>query len=377
MKREAYKQASLEQESDNALGDTGERDSYSDVGALEGSENGHEDSDREMLSEKGRKMANARWNRTDDGSGIPREEFTGTLELGEFSIPCAVLSNGMRVLSERGVTKALGGRRGGSHWERAKSFSETGYRPVFLSADNLVQYTPQSLKVALSQPVEYRAKNGKMGNGVQAILLPEICEVLLEARRRGRLAPTQEHIANAAEILMSGLARVGIIALVDEATGYQEVRERDELRRILEAYVSKELLPWALRFPPEFYQELFRLRGWEWNPISNKRPKRVGMDTCDIIYDRLPPGVLEELRKENPEIRPGYRRYQHHRLLTGNIGNPHLERLVAVATALMKLSKTWVGFKRKLDATHPKPSIQTDLSQIDSSFRDDSEDESE
>jgi hypothetical protein len=51
----------------------------------------------------------------------------------------------------------------------------------------------------------------------------------------------QEHIAKQAEILVRGFAGVGIIALVDEATGYQQDRARDALSRILEAFIAKEL----------------------------------------------------------------------------------------------------------------------------------------
>ena len=86
----------------------------------------------------------------------------------------------------------------------------------------------------------------------------------------------QEHIGASADILMRGLAHVGIIALVDEATGYQVVREREELHHILEAYINQELLPWSKTFPDGYYQELFRLRGWEYSPPSVKRPQMVG-----------------------------------------------------------------------------------------------------
>mgnify|MGYP003561277120 CR=1 FL=1 len=52
---------------------------------------------------------------------------------------------------------------------------------------------------------------------------------------------------------MRAFARVGITALVDEATGYQYERENDELQKILKAYISEELLPWQKRFPDIFY----------------------------------------------------------------------------------------------------------------------------
>jgi hypothetical protein len=39
--------------------------------------------------------------------------------------------------------------------------------------------------------------------------------------------------------LLRGFARVGIIALVDEATGFQRDRTKDALSKILEAYIAK------------------------------------------------------------------------------------------------------------------------------------------
>ena len=298
-----------------------------------------------------------RWGITENLDEIPTEEFSrDPLVIGNHVLPCAVLSNRMRVLSQRGVTGALGGKRGGSHWRRAKTFGEDEYLPVFLSAANLSAYISPELRVALSKPVIYRPKRGgALGYGIPAELLPGVCEVYLKARKADRLTDAQKPIADAAEALISGLAKVGIIALVDEATGYQEVRERTELQRILAAYITDDLLPWTRRFPSEFYKELFRLRGWQWNPMSVKRPKRVGKDTVYIVYDRLPRGVLEELREKNPEVRPGYRKWRHHQFLTEDIGNPHLERTVAAATAVMRLSNTWAGFKRRLEVALPMP----------------------
>ena len=97
--------------------------------------------------------------------------------------------------------------------------------------------------------------------GYEATILADICDAVLEARKQGKLTKRYERIAAQCEILVRGFARVGIIALVDEATGYQADRARDGLAKILEAFVAKELRKWVKTFPAEFYQELFRLRG--------------------------------------------------------------------------------------------------------------------
>src|SRR3990172_6575853 len=75
----------------------------------------------ERRSEIARNAAKSRWSEETDEPSMPHAEFDGDLEIGDLKIPAAVLDNGMRVLSERGVTQALGGKRGGSHWKRQKA----------------------------------------------------------------------------------------------------------------------------------------------------------------------------------------------------------------------------------------------------------------
>jgi hypothetical protein len=177
------------------------------------------------------------------------------------------------------------------------------------------------------------------------------------------LQKQQYHIAARCEILVRGFARVGIIALVDEATGYQADRDLEELHKILEAYISKELLPWTKRFPPEFYQEMFRLRKWRFSPF--KGPRLVGKLTKQIVYEKLPPGVLEQLQRKNPVVNNGRRKYKHHQFLTKNIGNPHLERHLVAVTTLMRASPNWnifeMLFKRAFPSHQKQAQIEMDL----------------
>ena len=150
------------------------------------------------------------------------------------------------------------------------------------------------------------------------------------------------------------MATVGIIALVDEATGYQRIREENALAKIFEAYIAKELQPWALTFPIEFYEQICRLRGWD-NIRSVKRPKIVGRMTNDIVYERLAPGVLGELREKNPVLPAGYRRDRHHQWLTSDLGHPQLREHLAGVIMLMRSSSSWHVFERNLDKACPKP----------------------
>ena len=166
---------------------------------------------------------------------------------------------------------------------------------------------------------------------------------MLEARQAGTLKTVeQRYVAKQCEILARAFAKVGIIALVDEVTGYQHHRARLALHEILEKFIAKELVKWAKTFPDEFYEQLFRLRGWSYVNLGGKppfkRPILVGKLTNDIVYDRLAPGVLDELKRKNPKDEKGHRKHKLFQWLTDDIGHPKLrEHLVAVIT-LMKAS---------------------------------------
>jgi len=163
---------------------------------------------------------------------------------------------------------------------------------------------------------------------------------------------------------MRGLAHVGIIALVDEATGYQAERARDDLNRILEAYISKELLPWTKRFPDEFFKCIYALHGWDYKEGGHKHPVHVGKLINELVYEPLPPGVLVELRKKNPNEK-GNRKYKHHQLLTADTGQPHLDKQIVSVTTLMRAARGDKGlFKELFRNAFPKKSPQLLLASI-------------
>lgn len=78
---------------------------------------------------------------------------------------------------------------------------------------------------------------------------------LFRCEKNIKLSARQRIIADQCEILIRGFARVGIVALVDEATGYQYERERFELEKILNAYISDEILKWQLTFTDDFIEK--------------------------------------------------------------------------------------------------------------------------
>ncbi|HEX7325375.1 MAG TPA: P63C domain-containing protein [Rhodanobacteraceae bacterium] len=294
------------------------------------------------------RAANARW-------GVPKATHQGALHIGNLTIDCAVLPDGRRVLSQRSLGRALGRGYGGNDWRIQQKAVEGGggKLPFFLAAKSLIPFISNDLMPLVNSPIQYRhSQGGGVAHGLEASVLPMICDVWLKARDAKALTRAQEAVAVRADMLMRGLAHVGIIALVDEATGYQDVRDRQALQAILDKFLAKELAAWAKRFPDEFYKEIFRLRRWHWNAL--RRPGVVAAWTNDLVYARLAPGVLEELQARNPMLPNGRRASKHHQWLSSDIGHPALAQHLHAVIGLMRASNSWDEFKTLINRAFPK-----------------------
>ena len=312
--------------------------------------------DRKEIASAG---ARARWAKADPTrEALPRAIFGADdrpLCIGEMRIPCYVLDDERRVLTLSGMQEALAMARGGSMVPGMNRLE------LFASRERIKPFVSSSLGERIHSPIIFFTPSGQRAYGYDAEVLVELCEAVLSARATGSLQKQQLPIAQQCELIMRGLARVGIVALVDEVTGFQEVRKRDALHKILEAYISPELMPWAKRFPDTFYEQIFRLHGWPYDPASAARPGVVGKFTNTYIYEQLPPGVLEELRHRNPKDEAGRRRARMHQFLSEDIGNPHLERQIAATTAVLRVADNWPMFKRMFNRAFPKSGTQIDM----------------
>jgi hypothetical protein len=289
-----------------------------------------------------RKASEARWTK------LPTTEFDGEIPLGTGSINCSVLEKDgkiIRIISSTGFMAALGRPYKGTY-KRTEL-------PSFLDANNLKPFLSQELLSVLSV-YEYRTANGSIRRGFPAEAVPMVCEVYLSARDEGVLLASQLKVAKACDLIMRGLARVGIAALVDEATGYQYSRERSALAKILEAYIAKELQPWTRTFPLEFYQQIFRLNGWKFDPATMQGPRCLAQYTDNVVYKRLAPGVLKTLREKNPIVEgKGKRKHRHFQWLTGEIGHPKLMAHLEGVKILMRESDGWDQFMSRLEKHYP------------------------
>lgn len=306
------------------------------------------------------KAAQARWKRAD---GVTRliDGYSGQLDLGGVKIPCAVAEGPVgiiRVVSESGLATALLGTRSGASKRLKKAAADDGAPlPVFLAPSQLLPFIDNHLRDGPLRPIEVEF-NGSLSTVFDASIIPAVCNIWLRAREAGALQVQQLPKAQKAEILMRALAEVGIVALVDEATGFQAARPKDALQQYLEKLVRKELAAWAKKFPDEFYENIYRLRNWPWSGMGKNRYSAVAGYTRDLIYERMAPGLLDELTDKSPQDENGNRSNKLHQWLTDDIGNPMLAAHMQSVLTLQRLAVAngwgWQKFIGMVDQVMPK-----------------------
>ena len=297
----------------------------------------------EKRKEIARKAATEKWNNPRAMFGSPDKK----LKLGERELECYVLENGKRVLSGRGMQEAMG--LGQAHGSLLRDFT---------SQKTLIPFISNELAMELNCPLRFirPGRGGVLATGFEDHLLPDICDAILEARNAGALkGKRQLEIAKQCEIVVRALSRVGISALIDEVTGYQEVRDRQALQKILDKYITDELSKWTKTFPDDFYKELFRLKGLDYPTPGGRKPQYVGHWTNNVIYSRLAPGVREALKKKNPrEPKTGNKKAKDHQFLTRDYGHPELQQLLSNVIFMMRACANFDEFEIMLNKTKQK-----------------------
>ena len=277
---------------------------------------------------------------------ILKTTHEGILKIGDKQLEVAVLENGQRIIKQASVFKALDRPPRGN--------ARVIGIPVFMDAKNLQPHIDADLKAVINK-VDYIDLKGKKQQGFDANILPLVSELYLKARDAGDITQSNQlTTAKQAEILMRALARVGITALVDEATGYQDVRMKDALNELLNKILLEEAKKYIVTYPLELYKQWFRLNNWEWKPENaQKKPGIIGKWTNELIYDRLAPGLLKELRRKNPKNEKGYRDHKHFQFLTDEIGEPRLREFFGGLIALARASTNWRKYYSMVNRAYP------------------------
>jgi len=283
----------------------------------------------ERRQEIARSAASVRWKRTDVGAltdveraeleieaiqpdiGMPVAHWRGSLNIVGIDVPCYVLSDGQKIIGRTSATEVLTGIKGGGALE--KYLSVKALEP-FVDIQHVAErFVP--FRLLEVEGLERAVK------GLPAELMIEVCQGFVAALQatfdpnspHPRLTDRQREMAIKASVFLSACAKVGLEALIDEATGYQYERAEDALQVKLRAFIADELRAWEKTFPDELWLEFGRLTGWE-TPLRS-RPKWWGKLVIEMIYDTLDADVAAFLKANKPA--PGV---QWHRQLTEHHG---------------------------------------------------------
>lgn len=269
---------------------------------------------------------------------LPKVLYSGKVNIGNKELSCAVLDDETRILTNSAIFAAFDRPRKGKPSEEYRLQNV----PAFITANNLKPYIDREFAND-DFSVQY-IRNGRELTGYKADILPRICDIYLSARDDNVLTESQKQLAIVSDILMRSLAKVGIVALIDEATGYQFERDIKALQKLLSEYIAEEFLPWVKTFPDEFYIQMFRLRKWDYK--GRLKTSYAGVLTNFLVYNRLPEGVLEELKRLNPILnKNGYRRYKLFQGLSKEVGYNHLKQHISTVITMMKGFDTWEEFE--------------------------------
>ncbi len=265
----------------------------------------------------------------------PIAEWQGILTIGDGEIACYVLDDGRRVISRTGATEVLAGKKGGGQLEK------------YVAAGNLPDYMPPDLSDSMID-FELPEVVNKNTRGMTADTFLEVCRGYVRAFTENKLkSKAQIQMAIKATAFLSACANVGLIALIDEATGYQYDRAEDALRVKLKAYIGEEMRKWERTFPDELWVEFARLTNWKGS--VTKRPKYWGKLVNELVYDYLDPDVAQWLKENAPAPRHGQ---NYHQWLTGQHGLKKLVEHIWMLIGMARACKTMAELRqRKAEAT--------------------------
>lgn len=271
----------------------------------------------------------------------PFAKYRGDLLLGDATVDCYVLDTKERVISLGATVKALAERTGGNLGD-------------YIGAQALKPFINKDL--ILGETIGFNLPGTQFtGKGIPAERFLEICQGYVSALSANALSTDrQREIAIRCSILLSSCAKVGLIALIDEATGYQYEREEDALQIKLRAFIADELRDWEKTFPDELWEEFGRLTKWG-GPLHS-RPKWWGKLVMELIYTALDPDVAKYLKENKPPARYGQ---NYHQWLTSDVGLksliPHIHQVIGIS----KTCNTIGDLKEKVAYHYKKTPMQT------------------
>jgi len=288
---------------------------------------------------------------------IPKATHWGELQIGDAVLPCYVLEDGRRVFSLKGVVVGLIETEGGQLAE-------------YIKVKNLKPFLSGELTPAENDAIPCLVKFDtgghaftKYAQGLPVEQFIDLCRAYSEAAEATdkkdseiNLTNKQRRVAVNANRFLRACSKIGIIALVDEATGYQYDRAIDALQFKLKLYLEEEMRPWEKTFPDELWKEFGRLTNWKGS--LHQRPKYWGKLVMELIYDCLDEDVSNWLRENAPSPRGNL---SYHRWLSSQYGLKKLVEHIWMVIGMAKTCETMSELREKVAIQFGRQRVQLNL----------------
>lgn len=304
------------------------------------------------------RAAKARWEaarletkQIEDPNHIPEALCEGEMEIGSVQIECYVLDNQKRVISKRGMAKALGMRsEGGNVFMRAMGRKGIG------------SVIEENLRQKLDNPIIFKALTSDLAHGFDATVLIDICDSIIEAAKNKKLGPNQESLALQAEIIIRASAKLGIVALVDDATGFIADKRRQQYKELFKEFIKEEVSWYQSEFPDQLFDVMYKIYGLPRRADAKNHPRFFAKFIRKYIYQPLANSngaILEMLDEKNPVVyASGGRRYKMFQFLSDVVGLPalraHLWQVIGIGNA----SKGKAQFEKNFTTAFPGPQLE-------------------
>lgn len=316
--------------------------------------------DAEERSIIARDAASARWlkSKAVAQTDLPKATHQGKMLIGDVDLDCYVLADGRRVIHKRGMAKALNLKSaGGNAFLRSMTRKGIGSE------------LDQKLVEIIENPLIFKPLTQDSAHGYDAEVLVDVCKAIIRADDADKLTKSQGFLAAQAKVLLQAFAKVGVAALIDEATGFQDIRSPDALRLLVQQYITAEMREWEKQFPDEYYDRLNDLYGSKKQTrttsgaVIQNRPQHFAKFTRSYVYHPLEDGaVLDELDKINPIVGvSGSRKARFHQHLSAGYGIEKLKRQIQEVLTLATVSDNISQFRKLFKKRFPKLGDQLEI----------------
>jgi hypothetical protein len=286
---------------------------------------------------------------------VPFAQYKGDLDMmgTGLEMSCYVLSTGQRVIGRTSTTEMLTGVKGGGDLEKylgVNSLKE--FIDVAEVIDSMVEFTIP----------EIEASTGRKVKGLTAESVIEVCQGFVRALQESqhsskvKLTQRQRDMAIQASMFLSACAKTGLVALIDEATGYQYERAEDALRMKIKLFLEEEMRAWEKTFPDELWKEFGRLTKWQGS--INSRPKYWGKLVMELVYTYLDPDVADWLKQNKPKPRSGK---NYHQWMSSQYGLKRLTEHIWMVIGMARACKTMHELRQKMAQQFGREEVQISL----------------